>query len=219
MSLGKQLFYFHISFLLNHPRWAYSSSHSIWGSLSCSGYMFSSFLLEGRTLFSNPILSLLKKLIFRLAMLPAVVKPESLRLFHFKIKLCQSALLSLIIVLLTETGQGAVTTGVFALWGLQTSLEETWMNPCMEVESTLWELLSRKTFRTVWKEWMGTYLRKAEEKVSEVWCTECAKVSKTMKRWFSLTLLTRTRKRECSFAHTWIIFSVSIINSHRRKKS
>lgn len=56
------------------------------------------------------------KLTFRLAILLAVVKPLSLRLSHFRIKLCQSAALSLSFLALTDkTGfLGVAIPRVFA---------------------------------------------------------------------------------------------------------
>lgn len=56
------------------------------------------------------------KLIFMLAILFAVAKPPSLRASHFRIKLCQSAALSLIFLALTDkTGfLGVTVPRVFA---------------------------------------------------------------------------------------------------------
>lgn len=92
-----------------------SSSHSASSSLSYSRFVFSPFSLEAGLLLSNSTFSLLNKLTFKLAILLAVVKPASLRLSHFRIKLCQSAALSLIFLALTDkTGfLGVAIPGVF----------------------------------------------------------------------------------------------------------
>lgn len=72
--------------------------------------------MEVGLLISNSTFSLLNKVTFRLAILLAVVKPLSLRLSHFRIKLCQSAALSLSFLALTDkTGfLGVVIPRVFA---------------------------------------------------------------------------------------------------------
>lgn len=79
-----------------------SSSHRASSSLSYSRFVFSPFSTEAGLLLSNSTFSLLNKLTFKLAILLAVVKPASLRLSHFRIKLCQSAALSLIFLALTD---------------------------------------------------------------------------------------------------------------------
>jgi len=78
-----------------------SSSHSISSSLLYSGSVLSASSPEAG-LLCNSAASSLHNLVFRLAILFAVAKPVSLRASHFKIKLCQSAALSLIFLALTD---------------------------------------------------------------------------------------------------------------------
>lgn len=67
-------------------------------------------LLRVKNLEHEKLICTYNKLIFKLAILFAVVKPASLRVSHFRIKLCQSAALSLIFLALTDkTGFLGVT--------------------------------------------------------------------------------------------------------------